>query len=398
MGFLSFFTNIFGESSNDAFTAYATGSVANQVVGSILLCMSLFMLFQLRIVNLANFFRSFYLWGILIAWFMSSIIWSYEPAVSFRRVIAFTTLVLVVYCLVQNFSPKSLLRIFVITVFITASIGLVEAVVSPKNAFINGGIRSGAFTGFYFDKNGGARVYAYALLTIVGLGFYKERWGLFAFFVIALCLTMSRSATALVMVIGGGGLIFMFKSLRAKTPSINISRLALLILVLLAGGYLVFLLYETLLELLGRDSNLTNRTIIWELLAPFIAEEFTFGYGFGAFWASDAVSSFLERWGFIGNAHSGYLEAMLQGGIVCIAILSAILFNMIYLLFKSYVHDNSGELSTTLIPLVIIQIIVNFIGFIILNHNSVDMFIFLLAFFVANYKQSRVAISNQSAV
>jgi O-antigen ligase len=166
--------------------------------------------------------------------------------------------------------------------------------------------------------------------------------------------------------------------------SLNLARLVLLLIALTIGGYLTFLLYEFLLGLLGRDANLTNRTIIWQLLEPYILDEFTFGYGFGAFWASDAVSNFLDRWGFIGNAHSGYYEAILQGGIVSILILFAIVVNAVYLLFKSYVYDKSGDLSTTLLPIILVQVVVNYVGFIILNHNSVDMFIFLLAFFIAN--------------
>jgi O-antigen ligase len=161
-------------------------------------------------------------------------------------------------------------------------------------------------------------------------------------------------------------------------------RLGLLLVVLTISGYTLLLLHDVLLEFLGRDATLTNRTIIWQLIEPYILKEFIFGYGFGAFWASDAVFGFLDRWSFIGNAHSGYYEAMLQGGIVCLLIVLAIAFKSLYLLFKAYIVGKSGALTATLIAIFCIQLAVNFIGFIVLNHNSVDMFLFLLAFFMIN--------------
>lgn len=384
MGFLSFITGMLGDKGDDAFAVYAGGSVANQLLGIGLLVMSLVLLFKFKIVSNSYFINSFFLWGILIIWFVASITWSYAPAVSFRRIVAFSTLVLVSYCLVQMFTAKSLLRVFVVAVFITSCIGILEAILSPQTAFISSGIRAGAFTGFYFDKNTGARVYTYSLLIIVGLRFYKERWGIAALLTISTCLVMSRSATAAVMLFAGCLLILMFKYLRANTASMNFLRLGLLIFSFIIGGYILFLFYDVLLEFLGRDSTLTDRTIIWRLLEPYILEEFIFGYGFGAFWASDAVFSFLDRWAFIGNAHNGYYEAMLHGGLVCLLILSAIILKSLYQLFRIFIYDKHGDLSATLIAIFFLQIAVNYIGFIILNHNSVDMFIFLLALFIAD--------------
>lgn len=384
VGFLSFITGIYGGKVDDAFTVYAGGSIANQLWGIGLLIMSVTLICKLKIVTASYFVKSFFLWGLLIAWFVASISWSYAPAISFRRVVAFSSLVLVSFCLVQMFTAKSLLRFFVVAVFIASCIGILEAILYPQNAFIGSGIRAGAFTGFYFDKNGGARVYAYSLLIIVGLEFYKERWGLAALLAISTCLLMSRSATAAIMLIVGCLLIFMFKYWKANTASTNFLRLGLLLVVLTISGYTLLLLHDVLLEFLGRDATLTNRTIIWQLIEPYILKEFIFGYGFGAFWASDAVFGFLDRWSFIGNAHSGYYEAMLQGGIVCLLIVLAIAFKSLYLLFKAYIVGKSGALTATLIAIFCIQLAVNFIGFIVLNHNSVDMFLFLLAFFMIN--------------
>ena len=75
---------------------------------------------------------------------------------------------------------------------------------------------------------------------------------------------------------------------------------------------------------------------------------------------------------------------MLHGGLVCLLILSAIILKSLYQLFRIFIYGKHGDMSATLIAIFFLQIAVNYIGFIILNHNSVDMFIFLLALFIAD--------------
>ncbi|MGQ8365241.1 O-antigen ligase family protein [Glaciecola sp. 1036] len=395
MGFLNFVTSFLGSRGDDVFAANASGSLSNQILGIILLAMCLILIFQARIVSLNSFARQFFLWGLLIFWVFLSVSWSYAPAVTFRRGIAFTILVLTAFCLVQIFTPKSLLRAFVIAVLLAAVIGLIEAVISPSSAFVSSGIRAGAFTGMYFDKNGGARVYAYALLLLFGLGFYKQKWGMYGFLILSLCLLMTRSATATVLVVAGITMLFVFKAFKGKNATINFLRFGLLAILSIICVYALMLAYEFILSLLGRDPGLTNRTIIWELLDKYIMEEFFFGYGFGAFWASDAVSGFMERWGFIGNAHSGYYEVMLNIGAIGFIILAGIMLFSFFRLIQSFIFDRDISLSTTLFVILILQAVVNYIGFIILNHNSVDMFLYLICFFISMKQHTN---KNQSSI
>ncbi|WP_150140564.1 O-antigen ligase family protein [Candidatus Enterovibrio escicola] len=384
LGLLSFTSGMFGEKGDDVFSANASGSIANQIIGILLLLMSLVLLLKLKICSLASFRRQTLFWSLIVLWFTLSIYWSYAPSVSFRRLIAFIIIIVTAFCLVQMFTPHSLLSALVLTVAFAGVLGLIQAIINPSSAFISEGIRAGAFSGIYFDKNAGARINAYALIIGIGLRLYRSKLGAFSLLVIAVCLLMSRSATGLVMVTLGGGLMFLFKYFSTYSPRKNLNRLFIIIFILVASTTLVLYLYNYLLEFMGRDPNLTNRTIIWELMDVYIEAEFMKGYGFGAFWASSAVADFLDRWGFIGNAHSGYYEAFLHGGLIGFTLVIIMLIHSLYSLGKNFLSGH-GDIAITaiLFAIVINQIIVNYVGFIIINHNSFDMFFFLIAYFTA---------------
>lgn len=91
---------------------------------------------------------------------------------------------------------------------------------------------------------------------------------------------------------------------------------------ILFGSLLPFLKKTPLISLissLGRDATLTGRTQIWAMLIPYLNRRFLFGYGKGGFWSTslrDQIAS---------HAHNGYLDLMLELGIVGLAITSIFL-------------------------------------------------------------------------
>jgi O-antigen ligase len=263
-------------------------------------------------------------------------------------------------------------------------IGVFYQLLSGQNIAFGLTDRSAGLRGIFSDKNAAARVYAYGLILFIGLGKYKKKSEIIRLSILLLAVMLSQSASAVILAFLGCSLIFTFKFFRGKNKKQNATRIIIIMIVLVSGALIAGALYEYLLELLGRDSNLTNRAIIWELLTPFLESKPVLGYGFGSFWASDYVSPFLERWGFIGNSHSGYFETMLNGGLVGLCLLIALIS-----LFAKYALSNYAlrqsykDYSELLLAILISQAVLNYIGFIILNHNSVDMYVFLLAFFTS---------------
>jgi len=75
-------------------------------------------------------------------------------------------------------------------------------------------------------------------------------------------------------------------------------------------------------SLVGRNSTLTGRTDVWAQLVPIMERHPVFGGGFGGFWTSATEAELLYN-----EAHNGYLEVLLQGGIVGLLITSMFLLS-----------------------------------------------------------------------
>lgn len=385
-GFLGFFSRMLaGGGSDNLMDASAAGNTAKQILGLILLFLSIALLIRENRTILFGALRANALWLALVGFFFCSIYWSYDPSISLRRIIAFFTLLATCFALVTFFSAESLLLFLAKTIFVVAIMGLVFVIIDPAQALEGEGARANTFRGIMNDKNAGARFYAYGFLIFLGLGHYQTFKQKFMLMLLFVCVLMANSATALVMLVCGAGLIFLFSVLRTNNATVNLQRFVLICTVLACTALATHYLYEYLLMALGRDPTLTNRTIIWELLDNYVEDEYVLGYGFGAFWASDAVSSFVERWGFIGNAHSGYYEAWLHGGLVGFTFVILLLVKTLKDLIRSYIHHPKGNLVAALIAIVVLQGLVNYVGFLLLNHNSPDFFIFTLVAFISSF-------------
>jgi exopolysaccharide production protein ExoQ len=97
----------------------------------------------------------------------------------------------------------------------------------------------------------------------------------------------------------------------------------------------VFHLKDSLLGLLGRDSSLTNRTEVWQVLKELEVDPL-FGAGFMSFWTGARLTVIWKTLGSgINQAHSGYLEQYLNLGYAGLAFIAAI---MLSTLLKIRVH------------------------------------------------------------
>nr|WP_136250264.1 O-antigen ligase family protein [Ningiella ruwaisensis] len=366
-----------------------SGSIVNQITGLSLLGICGILVWKSRRLSIKNLIKIGWPIWILITYFILSLQWSYAPAISLRRVVALSTMVVTCLLLVRLFEPVSLLRILSNAIVLTVILGLVYSIVVGANISIGLTDRASGFRGIFNDKNAAARIYSYGVLLFVGLGRYKTKFDIFCLLLLVFAVAASQSATAVVMSVFGSGLIILFKMFKGKNIQNNLLRFVLLIVVLCIGSYIVNIAYEYILGLLGRDPSLTNRSIIWSLIDPLIDNEYLLGYGYGAFWVSEGAVPFIERWGFIGNAHSGYKEIMLHGGIIGTCILLFILGYQISKAIRVYISPYHSELSSFLLMMVLMQTVVNYIAYIIINHNSVDMFLYLICFFMICYQSQQ---------
>jgi exopolysaccharide production protein ExoQ len=93
----------------------------------------------------------------------------------------------------------------------------------------------------------------------------------------------------------------------------------------LAAAEWAFGIYANMIQLLGKDPTLTDRTLLWHDLLQ-VEINPIFGAGFESFWLGDRFREFAaSRWWAPNQAHNGYLETYLNLGWVGVFLLLVLL-------------------------------------------------------------------------
>jgi O-antigen ligase len=399
VGFVTFSQRLLSVSrSGGTFESASAGNVINQLVGVLLLGLCLLILYrELNYFIKQHFFEN-WPWLILFGVFACSVLWSYSPSISFRRFIAFMTLVVVAYYLAINYSPKSLFNFLVNAILLAILLGLIYEITTGKSLAIGLSDRGSAFSGIYYDKNGAARIYAYGLILFVAINDKFTKFDYMKLSVFLLALSLSQSVSGIILATMGVVIVTLIRVTRGRTKKQSFNRLAILIILSVIGIGLLSVIYVYLLGLMGRDANLTDRVIIWQLLAPSLEDEYWFGFGFGAFWASDASSGFLEGWKFIGNAHSGYIETRLNAGMLGLLALFLLMISFFHRTLQLFLDPSTSKISALFISVLIVQTVTNYAGYVILNQNSFDMFLFSVCYFSATSLTTQIRMKGMSTI
>jgi O-antigen ligase len=148
-----------------------------------------------------------------------------------------------------------------------------------------------------------------------------KQMSLILFFALALLflgvevLSMSASAMIVTMIVFASGFLF----LTASRPRVRL----LYIYLAAAGGVILVSIVigapDLLFQATGRDASLTGRVPLWLTLLPLAKQKLLLGWGYAGFFLSDErVTQWV--WATIQwqapNAHNGYLDIVLQIGVI----------------------------------------------------------------------------------
>jgi O-antigen ligase len=373
---IGFFLRLGNVSTLDDAQQDLEGNLANQVCGLLTLLVPLFFFIRHKVFLSKSFYRQNLFLLLFLGCVAASISWSSEPMLSFKRFVALLSVVFFAGFIAWRYSLERIAFLFGCVIGAAALVGLIFALIRPDIAFISGGIRDGAFRGVFAEKNAGARLNAIAILLLLPM--IRQRnplamlYGLFALIAIGL----AQSATAIALIVAGTASYAYFITLIRLR--INRSLLAFtaatLVFFLLCG--VLYANYAMLLELVGRDPSLTDRTLIWELLQPLIDDQFLKGYGFGAFWASADADAFITRWGYIGNAHSGYVETLLNGGLIQLIALLLMFAQTLSKRYRAITADQSARYQACALVVIGLFVVTNYVAYVIPNYRSGEFLIF----------------------
>jgi exopolysaccharide production protein ExoQ len=272
--------------------------------------------------------------ALVLAMPLISIFWSVDPGETLQRGVAvFGTSLFGAY-LGWRFTLGRLIFLLAIAMAIAVALSLVAIFMVPSIGIDSTGRWAGTWIGVYFHKNGLGNASALACL-IIGYAITDSRgyWRL-AFcgaFVGALVLLVgSRSATALVAAFMVGAFAIWVRCLQVRPSQVPV------LTVILAGAAVAIIathgadLLATILESFDKRSDL-SRFPLWQMVWSFIARHFWLGYGYEAFWQPDSpqVRFIAAKLFFVPfYSHNGLLETWLNGGLVLVGLVCALLLTI----------------------------------------------------------------------
>ncbi|MDQ1513186.1 MAG: exopolysaccharide production protein ExoQ [Microbacteriaceae bacterium] len=263
---------------------------------------------------------------LLAGWLGLTTLWSEGPFLSLVQTVSTGLVAALAVTLGSFVRGRDLIRGIAVGGVVVLLLSLALAVVSPADALMPAGYQGGALRGLYVHRNLLAEVLTPAFIAVlasapVGSRPLFRRLVAGGFLLGGILLT--RSSTALACV----ALVLVFAALLAlvrRTPARGrpVALAAVLGLVAALGWYAVTN-FAQVLALLQRDSTLTGRALIWDLVRRLIAQRPLGGWGWGAAWDDgDFVRASVQAVAHfdVPSAHNGYLDAWLQTGVVGLAL------------------------------------------------------------------------------
>jgi exopolysaccharide production protein ExoQ len=318
---------------------------------------------------------------LLLGWIALSVVWSDFPGLTLRRAVA--TIFMGIACFAIAVGSDSLRRVVavtavVLTVVILANVAVFVAV--PSFAITDLGVR-----GFYQQKNEAGLVAMLALIFVGGWIGGREGLGsmvlggvLIAIIAVFLVLTQSKTSLGLSVLCAMLVPVLMI-SRRVGFGSSALSASAVIVFSALVALLVPALQIDivALVAASGGDITFTGRDELWSFVQAEIARRPLTGFGYGAFWDVGVYFDPLLRsppgswlshveFGTINQAHSGYLELLVQLGIPGFTLALLAVFHVLWLTLRRYFTEgmSRAERSATATFVLILGVI--------LLHNTME--------------------------
>lgn len=131
--------------------------------------------------------------------------------------------------------------------------------------------------------------------------------------------TSSAALIVGIAILIGSGLPIMKKNFR------NLGAIAVLVASLAIVIESSFGIIEFIVTSLGRNMTFTDRVPLWNTLVELGLRSAFFGYGYGGFWIGERVAYIAQKVNIFNQAHNGYLEIFIEGGLAAIILLGVLL-------------------------------------------------------------------------
>ncbi len=268
--------------------------------------------------------------GFYLAVAVASVLWSPVPGIAFRRVgLQIVVVSSLLIAMVTSDSKRAILDNVFIVICATITINFLAVATQQPGPL--------GYEGIYAQKNGLGGVAAISLIFCLYFILLYSGWrrvaalGVAGMAIIELVVSQSKTSLGLALLLPSvaGVIVFFGGKFRVSSPVLVLFGVATLIIGWLFGAYLFRYSFADLSMLLFKDVTFTGRTVIWEFVLEIISRRPMLGQGYASFWGAGADSIVIrEAPGFLVEllqAHNGYLDVMVETGVVGFSILLCII-------------------------------------------------------------------------
>jgi O-antigen ligase len=326
------------------------------------------------------------LW-LLVGLICVSALWSELPIWSLKRGLVILQTTAFGLYLASRFSLDAQVWLLAWTLVPTLGISLVASFVAPAAAFMPYA-HDTALTGLLVHKNAMGLLMALALpaLLIQATAATRHRWVMWLALALALgLLVLSRSLTgALIGTTLCGVVVLAPFARRIGWPPLLLLPCAIVALGTLGA---TTGLLDGLLGSIGKDATLTGRTQIWEAAWSRFSERPLLGHSIASFWQLEAVES-TGIW--FSTAHNGYLQLLIDLGIVGLALFSVHLLSTLSraVRVQGFPIGRSAVWAVCIASLVLLY---NLVEVVLMAENSIVWVLYVAASFAVRLALPRDA-------
>jgi exopolysaccharide production protein ExoQ len=358
--------------SNDV----VAGNITTQIIKSVIYLIAFCLLISKWkwAVRLAA--KNILIW-VTLFWVFASTIWSGEPSVTIRTSVGLlgTTVIALYLASFYDYERFGLLAAW--SFLIVDILSFMVIAFFPAQGI---SLDPYGWQGIYFTKNGLGVNSLFGIILFIAL-FRNNKTailGIIGLILSFILLIGSKSTTSLISSVFALYLWSVMQAFLNRNKPVFISLIVSFLMLFLCGFWLYLTNNaEVVFRFLGKDLTLTGRTPIWESLILYVKQSPWLGYGYGAVWIGRdyGIGSFIsdQMNYYVVNSHNGYLDLLLEIGIIGVTLVSIVIIATLYKLLSNIVYSTRVK-SSEVWPVVflIVLLVYNSTEAALLVQNSVD--------------------------
>ncbi len=272
---------------------------------------------------------------LFLAWVAASSIWAYSTIESLKDVAGLIAISLAALALAASVRIETIIAAVALGALVILVVSVLVALISPEMGLVPAFQvqEQGSLRGIFGQRNALAHVLLAGIPATLAMRLPVPRpfelalkilctgalaWGIFA----------AKSSTSIAVGAAVIGFWMLFHLLRWLRDRGWWAAIVAVCIAALGTGAAALVFSDALLALLGRDSGLSGRTGIWDMVQDLIARQPVVGYGWNWVWPpmADYSREVAEQFGGpLGHAHNEYLNWWLTTGIVGLVLMIILL-------------------------------------------------------------------------